>query len=92
MIEERTLLRGRIPKHFVDQFDAWEEHGVLPSGILRPILSNDLIGTFVLALGNLKVLSVLPDLVVYTANHLPAEAWGSLQVLDSWRGRQSRSH
>ena len=92
MTDERTLLRGRIPKHFVDQFDAWEEHGVAPSGILRRVLSNDLVGTFELALGNVKVLGVLPDLVVYTVNHLPGEAWGTAQALETWRGRHARPH
>lgn len=92
MTDERTLLRGRIPKHFVDQLDAWEDHGVAPSGILRRLLANDLFGTFELALSTPKILGVLPDLVVYVANQLPAEAWGSAQTIEDWRGRQNREH
>ena len=86
--EQRTVLRGRIPKHFTTSLDGYLNHGVPLSGVLKLIATNDLQGTFSASFRNTDILAALPDLMVYFLNYVPAKAWGSPQVVDSWKGLQ----
>lgn len=85
-----TTLRSRIPQQLMKQLDTWVQHGVAPSGFLRSVITNDLKLTFEQALTNTDLLAALPDIMVYLYNYTPNDAWGSPQVLDSWRGLATR--
>jgi len=73
-----------IPFYTLDALESWALDGDRPGGFLYAFLSNDLNGAFRHADGkNVKAMKTIYMLVY---NYMPAQCWGSPEVVEEWRG------
>ena len=68
-----------IPAHTKAALDRYVEHKILPGGFLMKVLSNDLFGA--VGQADSENAAALPDIVRYIYNQLPANAWGSQDLV-----------
>ncbi len=68
-----------IPAHTKAALDRYVNHKILPGGFLMKVLSNDLFGAVGQAYS--ENAAALPDIVRYIYNQLPANAWGSQELV-----------
>lgn len=71
-------------KHMIDGVRMWIEHGVHPGSFLSAVISNDLRGACERA-DDLNR-SAIFYIVRWFYNEAPCGCWGSIKVLQSWRG------
>ncbi len=68
-----------IPAHTKAALDRYVNHKILPGGFLMKVLSNDLFGA--VGQADSENAAALPDIVRYIYNQLPANAWGSQELV-----------
>ena len=68
-----------IPAHTKAALDRYVNHKILPGGFLMKVLSNDLFGA--VAQADSENAAALPEIVKYIYNQLPANAWGSQDLV-----------
>ncbi len=68
-----------IPAHTKAALDRYVEHKILPGGFLMKVLSNDLFGA--VGQADSENAAALPEIVKYIYNQLPANAWGSQDLV-----------
>jgi hypothetical protein len=68
-----------IPAHTKAALDRYVEHKILPGGFLMKVLSNDLFGA--VGQADSENAAALPEIVKYIYNQLPANAWGSQELV-----------
>jgi hypothetical protein len=68
-----------IPAHTKAALDRYVNHKILPGGFLMKVLSNDLFGA--VGQADSENAAALPEIVKYIYNHLPANAWGSQDLV-----------
>jgi len=68
-----------IPAHTKAALDRYVNHKILPGGFLMKVLSNDLFGA--VGQADSENAAALPDIVRYIYNQLPANAWGSQDLV-----------
>ena len=71
-----------IPEHTQAALDRYVNHRIAPGGFLTKVLCNDLFG----AVGQADSANraALPEIVVYIYNELPANCWGSQEIVWRW--------
>ena len=82
-----------VPQNVKDSLDWYVHEGRPTGGFLRSVLANDLMKA--VAKADMTNRAVLPDIVGYVFNHVPAEAWGSYYKVESWvkkGGLNERGH
>lgn len=68
-----------IPAHTKAALDRYVNHKILPGGFLMKVLSNDLFGA--VGQADSENAAALPEIVKYIYNQLPANAWGSQELV-----------
>jgi hypothetical protein len=68
-----------IPAHTKAALDRYVNHKILPGGFLMKVLSNDLFGA--VGQADSENAAALPEIVKYIYNQLPANAWGSQDLV-----------
>jgi len=68
-----------IPELTLAALDRYVNHGILPGGFLVKVLSNDLFGA--VGRADKENLAALPEIVQYIYCELPADAWGSHELV-----------
>lgn len=74
-----------LPEHMQDGMRHYLEYGIKPGSFLYAVLSNDLAG----AVGKADHINLkcLPNIVAYCHNYIPADAWGSPELVETWIAR-----
>jgi hypothetical protein len=68
-----------IPAHTKAALDRYVNHKILPGGFLMKVLSNDLFGA--VGQADSENAAALPDIVRYVYNEMPANSWGSQELV-----------
>jgi len=68
-----------IPQRTKDSLDRYVNDRILPGGFLTKVLSNDLFGA--IGQADKENLESLPEIVRYIYNQLPADSWGSRDMV-----------
>jgi hypothetical protein len=68
-----------IPSHTKAALDRYVNQKYLPGGFLMAVLSNDLFGA--VGRADSENLAALPDIVKYVYNQMPANSWGSQELV-----------
>ena len=63
------------PRHIVETLSRYTQQGLETGGILKAVLSNDLLQTFLRA--DEDNMAALPHIMAYIYNELPGNSWGS---------------
>jgi hypothetical protein len=71
-----------LPSYMQDGIRQYLEEGVIPGKFLRNILMNNLVQSFGHADQHNKV--AMEEWVNFLFNYLPANAWGSEEVVNRW--------
>ena len=74
-----------IPAHTQGALARYVECGFMPGGFLTAVLNNDLFGAVTRA-DELNV-QVLPEIVRYVYNELPASCWGSTERMEAYAAK-----
>ena len=70
------------PPKIVESLERYTAEGIPPGGFLRAVLENDLATAFRSA--DEVNLEMLPHIVAYIWNEVPASAWGSRANVNAW--------
>ena len=65
-----------------ESLDRYVNRGIPTGQFLRAVLCNNLVGAF--SFGDDENLRDLHQIVMYVANQLPLQCWGSTQMVDDW--------
>lgn len=75
-----------IPTNTLSTLDNWGEFGYECGGFLTAVLENDLSGA--VARADHINIKIIPDIVKYVFNELPAACWGSPEAVKRWYGKK----
>lgn len=83
-IEEGSFSQGgiTIPDYIKDSLDRYIQHGIKPGSALTAILSDSLRDT--IARADETLLASLEQIIIYLENEVPADCWGSEEIVKSW--------
>lgn len=76
---------SRIPRITREALDTWAQTARPGGGFVQAVIANDLRGAVESA--DEEHVDVLPVVVAYAVNRLPAACWGSQQRAADWRRR-----
>lgn len=87
-IEARQITNeySNIPTSTLNILDNWARFGYECGGFLAAVLENDLAGAAARA-DHINI-KIIPDIVKYIYNELPADCWGSPEAVKGWGERK----
>jgi hypothetical protein len=76
-------------EHLLPSFDRYvQQHRIPTGGFLQACLENNL--TEAVGRADFININLLPDIVRYMYNELPADSWGSPERVQAWLARRTK--
>lgn len=79
---ERNGTQYRMPRRTFESIQRYVQYGVPTGDFLKAVLSNDLFGAFDRA--DEENWECLGDICRYIYNHIPSNAWRSIEKINNW--------